>query len=159
VIPGTYMTFTNVTGGVRNGPAQAIEDPDGNTGQILNHGSDSPGGPTPAAENGIADVVMPINAVLGVFLDDNRPDTTSAPSRRDYSTSTSRNRTLYEDILLKQPFFIGDGETSGGTVQQFKVPPGATRMYLGVMDGYEWANNGGSVSATVTVTQTIQIVK
>jgi len=31
------------------------------------------------------------------------------------------------------------------------VPPGATRLYLAVMDGYEWGNNPGSFSVTATV--------
>jgi hypothetical protein len=71
-----------------------------------------------------------------VFLDANAPNTSAAPSSRDYSTSASREATSYDDLNLKQPFFIGDGQTSTGTVQQFKIPPGATRLFLGPMDGY-----------------------
>lgn len=34
---------------------------------------------------------------------------------------------------LRQPFFVGDGQYSGGQ-QQFNVPPGATRLFLGFAD-------------------------
>jgi hypothetical protein len=153
-----YLTFTNVSGTVAHGSG-LYNGPEGNTSSIYSHGADSPGGPTPAAENGIADAVAPINALMGVFLDDNQPNTTSAPSTRNYSTSASRDQTSYSDIQLKQPFFIGDGVTSTGTVQQFKIPPGATRLYLGPMDGYEWKNNLGSFSVTITQVQVISLVK
>lgn len=36
--------------------------------------------------------------------------------------------------LLRQPFFVGDGKTSVGEVQQIRVPVGATRVCLGAMD-------------------------
>ncbi|HEY3242752.1 MAG TPA: hypothetical protein VGM03_05305 [Phycisphaerae bacterium] len=44
---------------------------------------------------------------------------------------------------LRQPFFIGDGltGTGSGAVQQFLVPDGATRLFLGTIDGCEWSNN------------------
>jgi hypothetical protein len=35
---------------------------------------------------------------------------------------------------LQQMFFIGDGHTTGGTVQQFTVPAGATRLFIGLTD-------------------------
>ena len=66
---------------------------------------------------------MPINAMLGVFMDSNAPNTTAAPAARDYSTAASRDRASYDDIQNKQPFFIGDGMTSGGQTQTFLVPP------------------------------------
>ena len=53
-------------------------------------------------------------------------------------------------------FFIGNGLTGdtaagdlGGQVQQFVVPAGATRLFLGTSDGYEWNNNGGAFNVTV----------
>ena len=102
---------------------------------------------------------MPINALLGVFLDANQPSLTAAPATRDYTSSTSRDQSSYTDILLKQPFYIGDGQTSGGATQTFLVPQGATRLYLGTMDGHEWSNNSGSIAATVTANQQIQLVE
>jgi Flp pilus assembly protein TadG len=154
-----YLTFSNVSGTIAHG-ASTANWPDGDTsGSTWTHGADSPGGPTPAAENGIADIAAPINALVGVFLDANAPNATPAPASRNYSTSASRDANSYDDLQLKQPFFIGDGKTSGGTVQQFRIPPGATRLYLGPMDGYEWKNNTGSFSVTITQVETVSMVK
>jgi hypothetical protein len=50
---------------------------------------------------------------------------------------------------LRQLFFIGDGLTSGGVIQQFVVPQGATRLFLATMDGYGQYNNIGSFTVTV----------
>lgn len=153
-----YLTFTSISGQIAHG-GSAYNSAEGDTTLPYSHGADSPGGPTPAAENGIADIVAPINSLVGVFLDDNAPNTTAAPSTRNYSTSASRDQTTYSDLQLKQPFFIGDGVTSTGTVQQFKIPDGATRLYLGPMDGYEWKNNLGSFTVTITQMQVINLVK
>jgi len=57
-------------------------------------------------------------------------------------------------------FFIGDGLTGdgSGTVQQFNVPAGATRLVLGLVDAPDYqgnpggyGDNVGSFSATFTV--------
>jgi hypothetical protein len=49
-----------------------------------------------------------------------------------------------------QPFFIGDGlRVEGITLQEFEVPAGATRLFLGVADPDAWASNGGAFDATV----------
>jgi Flp pilus assembly protein TadG len=157
--PGDYISFSNASGSVANSATATSVSPDGNSSQILGHGADSPGGATPDDENGVADVVMPINAILGVFLSESAPNTTSAPSRRDYSTAASRDQTAYDDIALKQPFFIGDGRTTGGTTQQFKVPVGATRLFMGTMDGHQWSNNLGSFQITITTPSYISLVK
>ena len=47
-------------------------------------------------------------------------------------------------------FFVGDGQNADGLVQQFIVPAGATRLYLGTMDGFGWFNNSGAIAVTVT---------
>jgi len=159
VIPGTYITLTKVTGQVRHDPTLPYDGPDGNDGFILEHGSDSPGGPTPAAENGIGAVTMPIDALMGVFLTDAAPNTTPAPAAVDYTDPATRNQTQYNDIQLKQPFFIGDGMTSSGVTQQFLVPPNATRLFLSTMDGYQWNNNGGSFTGTITAAESVQLVQ
>ncbi|HME68245.1 MAG TPA: hypothetical protein VKM54_00015 [Myxococcota bacterium] len=53
--------------------------------------------------------------------------------------------------LLKQPFFIGDGLTGNGSgsVQQFIVPAGATRLFLASGDAFGWYNNTGSFTLDV----------
>jgi hypothetical protein len=52
---------------------------------------------------------------------------------------------------LKQVFFIGAGATRDGVSRRFVVPKDATRLFLGVMDGYEWNNNYGSFAVRVTI--------
>lgn len=51
---------------------------------------------------------------------------------------------------LKRVFFIGDGRTRRGDIQKFIVPSGATRLYIGIMDGYEWNNNNGKFDVTIS---------
>jgi len=59
---------------------------------------------------------------------------------------------------IGQTFFIGDGLTGTGTgaVQRFKIPPGATRLYLGFADGFgfvgapgAYGDNRGALSVRV----------
>ena len=103
VIPGTYITLTNVAGQVRHDPTLAYDGADGNSGFILQHGSDSPGGPTPAAENGVAGAIMPIDALVGLFLTDAAPNSSPAPASLDYTDAASRNQAQYNSIeLFKQ---------------------------------------------------------
>jgi hypothetical protein len=52
--------------------------------------------------------------------------------------------------LLKQVFFIGDGLAGDLGGQLVIAPPGATRLYLGTMDGGGWFNNTGEFSVSVT---------
>ncbi len=102
------------------------------------------------AENGIADLSAPIDSLIGVFLDDRQPDLSAAPDGLDFGTLAARD---FDSLspLLKQPFFIGDGfKNDGTTIQSFTVPEGATRLFLGTMDAFEWENNTGSLSVTVT---------
>jgi hypothetical protein len=101
------------------------------------------------AENGISDTRIPLNALVGVFLDSSQPNLTPAPGPLDFSTPASRD---YFSVSpgLKQVFFIGDGLTSTGESQQVLIPAGATRLFLGTMDGC--CNNDNSGSFTVHVT-------
>lgn len=132
------VTFT-VSGAVSNGPCCSANGPDGGT--FLSHDT--------GAENGISNIVAPVNALLGVFLNANQPDTSAAPGRLDFSLLGTGFSSLAPE--LKQVFFIGDGltGTGSGSVQQFTIPTGATRLFLGTMDGFEWNNNTGSFDITV----------
>ncbi len=86
--------------------------------------------------------------LVGVFLGDAEP-ADPAPARLDASNA---NTTAAFQPLLYQTFFIGDGLTSGGAAQEFAIPAGATRLYLGIADaaafqgtpGY-YEDNSGSV--------------
>jgi hypothetical protein len=93
--------------------------------------------------------MAPMNALIGVFLSDQRPDRSGTPRPFDYRAI--RRDTHSVSPQLKQAFFIGDGKTSGGALRRYLVPAKATRLYLGVMDGYEWNNNSGSFAVTVAI--------
>lgn len=101
------------------------------------------------AENGIADITAPFTSLIGVFLGPESPDETPAPPRLDFRTAAARD---YQELApkLKQPFFIGTGFTSSGAAKQIIAPPGATRLLLGVMDEYYWADNQGSFTVQIS---------
>jgi hypothetical protein len=89
--------------------------------------------------------------VIGVFLTDERPDKSRAP--RDLRFDAKHRQFTTFSPLLKQIFFIGRGTTVAGEVRRFVVPEGATRLYLGTMDSFEWNNNTGAFQVSVAVEQ------
>jgi hypothetical protein len=113
---------------------------------------------TQTQANGINKTTAPIGAVMGIFLDDNAPDTYGPSVPGDFTTAASRN-VARNQPPLKQVFFIGDGLTDDGLLQEFVPPPGATRFYLGIMDekGWWWDNTG--TVKTNAFDKTIRIVK
>jgi hypothetical protein len=70
-----------------------------------------------------------------------------APSKLDFEAIALNFTALSPE--LKQMFFIDDGMTSDGTIQQFSIPSSATRVFLGTMDGNEWLNNSGTIMVNV----------
>jgi hypothetical protein len=144
LISGQTLNFS-ASGGVSNGPSFFLDGPDG--GSFLSHLTGS--------ENGISDIIAPINALIGVFLDNSQPDSTPAPAPLDFSAIGLNFSSLAPQ--LKQVFFIGDGltGTNSGAVQNFIVPTNATRLFLGTMDGYGWYNNIGSFDVRVEQVNTV----
>lgn len=134
---GDILTFS-ATGMVRHGPGQTFEDPDG-SGAFSYTGGNA---------NGMSSITAPVNALLGVFLSDVQPDSNPAPAILDFSTIVSQEMLAYSPEL-QQVFFIGDGEIPAGTQQEFTVPTGATRLFLGTHDGFGWFNNEGSFDVTI----------
>jgi hypothetical protein len=119
------------------------------------------------AENGIAGLTAPIGSLIGVFLDDAQPGPSQAPVTPSpsppgppsvplvppfslFDTPASRDY-LSISPSLKATFFVGDGLTSTGEPQKAIAPAGATRLFLGIMDGYGWYTNRGSFEVTVSV--------
>ena len=102
-------------------------------------------------EHGKSNVIAPINALMGVFLTDAALPVGrahDAPPMLDFSTPGSRDFEVLEPVV-NQVFFIGDGKRADGSDQSFVVPEGATRLFLGSMDAFEWNNNGGHFSTTI----------
>lgn len=141
LLAGGYLTIT-ATGYVNYAPAtcpSACNGPDGNLTYFVTRG----------ALNSISGINAPANALIGVFLND-QPNSGAAPAPLDFSATGGVSFATLSP-LLNQVFFIGDGltGTGSGSVQKFKVPAGASRLFLGTMDGSGWYNNVGSFSAVV----------
>lgn len=142
VVDSGILVFSDGSGGVFNIPGNCCDPLDGGIFQgqaFIDH--------SVYAENGIAALRAPINSLLGVFLDDSQPSLLAAPAGLDFETIGLDFLSLAP--MLRQVFFIGDGYNSGNIQQQFVIPVGATRLFLGTMDGHGWANNDGAFSIVV----------
>ena len=139
VFPAEFLLFS-ASGTVANKAGLTRFGPEGNTNGVLPHRE--------GAENGISSCRAPINSLLGVFLGPDLPSLTPAPATLDFGAQTARD---YANLspALKQVFFIGDGHTSSGLIQSITVPSGATRLFLGSMDGFTWFDNVGAFIVTV----------
>ena len=152
---GQVLTFSSVTGGVcTDNTGLSCNRADGGV-YRGNIGTDI------SSLAGISGIVhLSTNMFLvGVFLDNTEP-ADAAPSRLVFS-SPENFTTLAPQ--LRQTFFIGDGRTSaGGVSQQFLVPAGATRLFLGFADAADpipfrgrpgfYDDNQGSLSAGFLIT-------
>jgi hypothetical protein len=135
--------FFSATGLVRHGPTDdplITGDPPDGSADVFTHDF--------GAENGIADVSAPLNALMGVFLGPDPPHLRPPPAALDFGTASRRD---YRSIApeLRQAFFIGDGSTSDEQPQEVVVPAGATRLFLGLMDASQYLNNEGAFSVDV----------
>jgi Flp pilus assembly protein TadG len=119
---------------------------------------------TSGTENGISNIIAPLNSLLGVFMDQNgatygvnstqetsEANAPATPTGLDFTTQTERDYTSISPTL-NQSFYVGNGQTSTGITQTTVVPKNAKTLFLGTMDGHEWSNNVGGF--TVTITQT-----
>ena len=86
--------------------------------------------------DGISGYVGPEGPLAGVFLDDSIPSSTPAPATPDFSSSGLGIDFSSLSPVLGQVFYIGDGVTSGNDFQEFTSPAGATRLFLGIPDGF-----------------------
>ncbi len=141
VTPGAQLTFA-ATGSAADDPVNINQnwDPDGQPGGLRTNDS--------GYLNGMSQLTGQQASLTGVFLDNNAPTTGATPAALDFSTQAQRDYTSISP-KLKQPFFIGDGKTSGGVQQKVVVPAGATRLYLGMHDNINWTNNSGYYMVTI----------
>ena len=77
------------------------------------------------------------NALVGVFLS-GVPDPAATPPSLIFGTDPMTTP------LLNQTFVIGS------SLDNIVIPDGATTLYFGLHNGYEWNNNVGEVSVTIT---------
>jgi hypothetical protein len=135
VTGGDIFTFSAV--GATDGAGSGVTGPDGNGFfNMTNYGL----GVAPA--NGVN-----VLGLVGVFL------SAAVPTGGSQPASLSFPNLSFAALSpgLGQIFWIGDGltGTGAGSVQSFTAPTGATRLFLGTVDGVEWANNTGSYRVTV----------
>lgn len=110
---------------------------------------------------GISGYAGPQGPLTGVFLGDGIPDDPSTrPATLDFTPSGLGLDFATLSPLLGQIFYIGDGVTSGGTYQDFIAPAGATRLFLGIPDGFGFGgapgaydDNDGAYRVTIGVNQ------
>ncbi|MCA2577755.1 MAG: tandem-95 repeat protein [Microcystis sp. M41BS1] len=156
LLPGSILTFEVTGGQVGNGPSPSLLSPNADgtnsVGTFQNHltqFAQTDGG----AENGISGLFAPINSLVGLFLDLGQPNSSAAPITLDFRNSGNVTGGINYSTLapqLKQVFFIGDGLNAEGKRHQIIVPNGATRLFLGTMDGLGWWNNVGFYDVSVT---------
>ena len=156
--PGSKLHF-DFSGSVSYLPGKGSFGPDGNLSRMIYNGWYT--GFSTGQEHGMSNLTAPITSVVGVFLDDTQPDQASGglPPDLDFSTTASRDFATLSP-QLRQPFFVGDGlRNDGVTPQDFVIPAGATRLYIGVMDGQQWSDNSGSFNTNISTPATITVVK
>jgi len=97
--------------------------------------------------------------LVGVFLDNGLPG--ALPAQIQYTSASQFQQASYAAPLLGQVFFIGDGltGTGSGAQQTFAVPTGATRLFLGFEDAFNFSgtpdfygDNPGSLSISGNIT-------
>ncbi|HMP04110.1 MAG TPA: PEP-CTERM sorting domain-containing protein [Gemmatales bacterium] len=133
------LTFSSVTGLVTCSVSDPFNGPDGGTGA---------GGVTNLLSFRDVSGIIHSNRTMflvGVFRDDS-PGAVGGPAPDRLAYSDPENFTSFAP-LLNQTFFIGNGRTdSTGTIQQFLVPAGATRLFLGFADGFSFIGLPGAYS-------------
>lgn len=136
IAPGSVsaLAFSSVTGSVN--AAGSPLGPDGETPSGSN--IQSTAGIAGADDNGGRFYLM------GVFLTDAEP-ADPAPARLNFGALGLGHAFTTLSPQIAQAFFIGDGltGTGSGTVQQFQVPPTATRLFLGFADALGWTGSPG----------------
>lgn len=84
---------------------------------------------------GISGYIGPQGALAGVFLSDAIP-ASGAPATLDFTPGGLGIDFLTLTPELGQVFYIGDGKTASDIFQTFIAPTGATRLVLGIPDGF-----------------------
>jgi hypothetical protein len=104
--------------------------------------------------NGISGITNgPGRGLVAVFTSETEP-ANPAPAALNFGIIGTNYATLAPQ--LRQVFFIGNGLTGSGSAQAVRVPAGATRLYLGLVDGYSYddtpdgyQDNSGAFSVSV----------
>lgn len=95
---------------------------------------------------GVSGYAGPNGALVGMFLDNRNPRDTAPPDRLDFSSGGLGTSFTTLSPALGQIFFIGDGLTGAGSGarQHFVAPAGASRLFLGIADGFNFMGEPGA---------------
>jgi hypothetical protein len=139
--PGSKIFF-NIAGTISHDLGRSVTDADGKLSDIRGHQLGN--------ALGKSNVIAPLNAMMAVFLGDQAPGV--APASLNYTSRLDRD---YETLrpVVGQIFYVGDGKTTSGKAQIIIVPEGTTRLFLGIMDAFEWKNNTGELQGGFSSTQ------
>ena len=122
----SMLRITSATGQIFGGCGSAVGPDGGNP--------CSQPAATTSASNGLSAVThIGAFSVMGVFLGPDAP-VEPASAGLDFTPGGIGNSFASLRPELAQVFFIGDGRTDGGALQDFYVPSGTTRLVLGVID-------------------------
>lgn len=141
IIPGDWLEFA-ASGTVDHCPKEVPCNPAGPD------GSEGAEQKLDGAENGIGDAVIPLSALVGVFIE-KEGTPAPLPPKADFSTPQSRTASTVRP-RLRQPFYIGTGKDGTGRPKRFLVPENAGSLVLGVMDGSKWHDNAGEFTVLMT---------
>lgn len=94
--------------------------------------------------DGISGYIGPQGPLAGVFLDSSVPSAGPAPTTLDFSPGDLGIDFLSLSPGLGQVFYIGDGVNNLGDFQEFVTPVGATRLFLGIPDGFGFVGVPGA---------------
>lgn len=139
VLAGHTLTFS-ATGGADNAGGSPAPTPDGYTGSLFDMTADYGTGISGAQQ-------VNVSGLVGVFIGSGAPGG-AAPAQLNSGVT-------FASLApgLDQIFWIGDGLTGDGSglgsTQTFLAPSGATRLFLGTVDGFGWSNNVGNVSVMI----------
>jgi hypothetical protein len=86
--------------------------------------------------------------MVGLFLGNSEPRD-PAPPRLDFSEAALGHDFAALSPRLDQVFFIGNGVTGTGLTQRFRVPSGATRLFLGFADAFAFHGSPGAYDDNV----------
>ncbi len=157
---GATINLEGITGTAswQSGSSGSNNTADGDAGFIVGHGVVYPGSVPTTSDNGLSNTRAPIGAVMAVFQSNSAPDGSGAPSSLDFGTTSDRDYTSVSP-QLKQVFFIGDGKRDNGELQTITVPTGATKLYLGMMDAWQWNDNVGNFTTKLYGNNAVTLVK
>jgi Flp pilus assembly protein TadG len=145
---GDALSFEGLSGSaiyVANGGQNSA---DGVSNFIVAVGQTYPGTVPTNNLNGLSNTRAPIGAIMAVFLNNAPSHAAQSPTNLDFNNASQRD---YASISpeLRQVFFVGDGKRANGEVQKIIVPQGATRVFIGMMDAWQWNDNVGNFKFNV----------